>query len=69
MENFLSSNEVFTVDLSGSKSPADVIFELSHVLDNNKAFGKNIYLKLANIDLSQSQLLSLKSLISSINSK
>ena len=69
MENFLSSNEVFTVDLSGSKSPADVIFELSHVLDNHKAFGKNIYLKLANIDLSQSQLLSLKSLISSINSK
>lgn len=69
MENFLSSNEVFTVDLTGSKSPADVIFELSHVLDNHKAFGKNIYLKLANIDLSQSQLLSLKSLISSINSK
>ena len=68
MENFLNNNEVFTVDLSSMNSPADVVFELTHVLDDNKAFGKKISLKLADIDLSKAQLLSLKSLISSINS-
>ena len=68
MENFLSSNEVFTIDLSALKTPADAVFELSQYLDDSKAFGKKIYIKLANIDLSQDQLLSLKSLISSINS-
>ena len=68
MENFLNSNEVFTLDLSALKSHADVIFEISQFLDDDKAFGKKIYIKLSDIDLSQDQLLSLKSLISSINS-
>ena len=69
MENFLSSNEVFTIDLSASLTPADVVFELSQFLDDSNSFGKKVYLKLANMDLSQAQLLSLKSLISSINSE
>ena len=68
MENFLNNNEVFTLDLSAFKSHADVIFEISQFLDDDKAFGKKICIKLSDIDLSQDQLLSLKSLISSINS-
>ncbi len=61
-------NKRFIVDLSQAKSPADVVFEISNVLENPDAKNRKIWLKLGNVSLNQSQLLSIKSLISSINS-
>ncbi len=61
-------NKRFIVDLSQAKTPADVVFEISNVLENPEAANRKIWLKLGNIALNQSQILSIKSLISSINS-
>lgn len=61
-------NKRFIVDLSQAKSPADIVFEISNVLENPEAANKKIWLKIGNVALNQSQILSIKSLISSINS-
>lgn len=61
-------NKRFIVDLSQAKTPADVVFEISNVLENPDAANRKIWLKLGNVALNQSQILSIKSLISSINS-
>ena len=61
-------NKRFIVDLSQAKSPADVVFEISNVLENPDAKNRKIWLKLGNVALNQSQLLSINSLINSINS-
>ena len=61
-------NKRFIVDLSQAKTPADVVFEISNVLENPDAKNRKIWLKLGNVSLNQSQILSIKSLISSINS-
>lgn len=59
----------FIVDVSNAVSAADIVFELSNILDLPEAREKNICLKLGSIDLSQSQLLSIKSLIESLCSE
>lgn len=66
MENF--DNDVYIIDLSYAVSASDIVFELSSIIDNAMAKNKKIALKLGNVDLNQSQLLSICSLISSINS-
>ena len=66
MEN--STDNLYVIDLTYAKSPADVVFELSSVIDTDAAHNQKVFLKLGNVDLNQSQLLSINSLINSINS-
>ena len=61
-------NKRYIIDLSQAQSPADIVFELSTIIEKEEAANKKIWLKLGNITLNQSQLLSINSLISSINS-
>lgn len=58
----------FIIDLSNAKDSAEIIYELSSILEMPDAKDKNICLKLGDIDLTQSQLLSIKSLITSMSS-
>lgn len=62
------NENVYLIDLSHVKTAADIVFDLSSVLDGEEARNKRICLKLGQIDLNQAQLLSIKSLINSINS-
>ncbi|MDD3238358.1 MAG: septum site-determining protein MinC [Candidatus Gastranaerophilales bacterium] len=62
------SENVYVIDLSYVKTPAQIIYDLSTILDSEEAKDKDVCLKLGTIELNQSQLLSIKSLISSINS-
>lgn len=59
----------FILDLSTAKDAAEIIYELSNILEIPDARGKKVCLKLGEINLTQSQLLSIKSLVSSINSE
>ena len=65
-QNF--SEDAYVIDLSYATSASDIVFELSSIIDNDRAKNQKIALKLGNVDLNQSQLLSIRSLISSINS-
>ena len=67
MENKTAEN-TYLIDLSYTKTPADVVFELSSVIENEAACNKKVVLNLGDVDLNQSQLLSIKSLINGINS-
>lgn len=58
----------FIVNLSNASNAAEVIYELSSILDMPEAQKKKICLKLEGIDLTQSQLLSIKALIESMES-
>ena len=67
MEQLLNDS-MYTVDLGNIDSAAEIIFQLSTILDNPEVRNKKICLKLGNVDLNQAQLLSIKSLIGGINS-
>lgn len=69
MENNGFVENGFIIDLSNAKDAAEIIYELSSILEMPEAKDKKICLKLGNIDLSQSQLLSIKSLITSMVSE
>lgn len=62
------NDNVYLIDLSYVRTAAEIIYDLSTILDNEEAKNKEICLKLGKIDLNQSQIMSIKSLISSINS-
>ena len=66
MENY-TENE-FVIDLSETKNTAQLATELSSILESNETKGKNVSLNLGDLDLKQSQLLSIKALIESIES-
>lgn len=61
-------NNVYLIDLSHVQSAAEIVYDLSIILDGEEARNKRICLKLGGIELNQSQILSIKSLINSINS-
>lgn len=61
-------NKRYIIDLSQAKSPADIVFELSNIIEKPEAANQKIWLKLGDIQLNQSQILSINSLINSINS-
>lgn len=61
-------NKRYIIDLSQGKSPADIVFELSNIIEKEEAANQKIWLKLGDIALNQSQILSINSLINSINS-
>ena len=58
----------FIENLSNAKNSAEVIYELSSILEMPEARNKKICLKLEGVDLTQSQLLSIKALIESMDS-
>ena len=58
----------FIVNLSNANNAAEVIYELSSILEMPEAQNKKICLKLEGIDLTQSQLLSIRALIQSMDS-
>ncbi|MDD3436340.1 MAG: septum site-determining protein MinC [Candidatus Gastranaerophilales bacterium] len=57
----------FIIDLGDAKDAAEIIYELSRILEMPDTKDKRICLKLGSINLTQSQLLSIKSLISSMD--
>ena len=59
----------FIIDLSNSKNTTQLVFELSSIMEHPDVNGKNIYLKLGDLDLKQSQLLSIKALIESMDAQ
>lgn len=59
----------FIIDLGNAKDAAEIIYELSSILEMPDAKNKKICLKTGGIDLTQSQLLSVKSLIDSMGSE
>lgn len=59
----------FIVDFSNAKKTSEIIYELSRILDMPEAKAKNVCLKLGSIDLNQSQLISVKALIESMDSE
>lgn len=61
-------NKKYIIDLSQAQAPADIVFELSNVIENPDVANKDVMLKLGIVDLNQSQILSINSLINSINS-
>ena len=58
----------FIIDLSNIQNTSQLVFELSSIMEHPEVKGKNICLKLGSIDLKQSQLLSIKALIESMDS-
>ena len=56
----------FIIDLSNAKNTAQLIFELSSIMEHPDVKGKKVCLKLGSMDLKQSQLLSIKALVESM---
>ena len=56
----------FIIDLSNAKNTTQLVFELSSIMEHPDVKGKRICLKLGSMDLKQSQLLSIKALIESM---
>lgn len=56
----------FIIDLSHASNTAQLVHELSSIMEHPDVKGKRLCLKLGNIDLNQSQLLSIKALIESM---
>jgi len=59
----------FIIDLSNTKNTTQLVFELSSIMEHPDVKGKRICLKLGNLDLKQSQLLSIKALIESMDAE
>ena len=59
----------FIIDLSNTKNTTQLVFELSSLMEHPDVKGKRICLKLGNQDLKQSQLLSIKALIESMDAE
>lgn len=64
----LYNDNNYIIDLRYAKNASDIIFEFSSILENDLVKNKKIFLKLSDIELNQTQLQSIKSLINSINS-
>lgn len=57
----------FIIDLSNAKNTTQLVFELSSIMEHPDVKGKRICLKLGSLGLKQSQLLSIKALIESMD--
>ncbi len=57
----------FIIDLSSAMNTTQLVFELSSIMEHPEVKGKRICLKLGSLDLKQSQLLSIKALIESMD--
>ena len=61
-------DNLYLIDLSYLNTPSEVVYDLSTILDTDLAKNQRVKLKLGNVEFNKSQLLSIKSLIESINS-
>ena len=59
----------FIVDVSNAHKTSEIIYELSRILDLPDAQSKKVCLKLGNVDLSATELTSIKALVESMNSE
>lgn len=59
----------FIVDLASAKKTSEIIYELSRILDMPEAKNKKVCLKLGSVDLSSSELVSVKALIETMDSE
>lgn len=59
----------FIVDLANAKKTSEIIYELSRILDMPEAKNKKVCLKLGNVDLNTSELVSVKALIETMDSE
>jgi septum site-determining protein MinC len=59
----------FIVDLTSAKKTSEIIYELSRVLDMPESKDKHICLKLGSVDLNQSELTSIKTLVELMESQ
>ncbi len=59
----------FIVDLSNAKKTSEIIYELSRILDLPEAKEKKVCIKFGEVSLNQSQLVSVKALIESMDSE
>ena len=59
----------FIIDLSNIQNTSQLVFELSSIMEHPEVQGKDICLKLGRLDLKQSQLLSIKALIESMDAR
>lgn len=64
-----STEKKFVIDLSDIKNTAQLAGELSNILDSSNNEPTDVVLNLGDLSLKQSQLLSIKALIESIDSK
>ena len=66
----MNYNETKTViDLSGAQNISELGLKITTILDSEGVTNKDLFLNLGNIDLKQSQLLSIKALIETMQSK
>lgn len=59
----------FIVDVSNASKTSEIIYELSRILDMPDAQSKKVCLKLGSVDLSVTELTSIKALVESMNSE
>lgn len=59
----------FIVDVSNANKTSEIIYELSRILDLPDAQSKKVCLKLGSVDLSATELVSIKALVESMNSE
>lgn len=59
----------FIVDVSNASKTSEIIYELSRILDLPDAQSKKVCLKLGSVDLSSTELTSIKALVESMNSE
>lgn len=68
VQEFSYSDDLYLIDMSYLNSPSELVYDLTSVLDNEQAKNRRIKIKIGGIDLNQAQLMSINSLIMSINS-
>ena len=59
----------FIVDVSNAGKTSEIIYELSRILDLPDAQSKRVCLKLGSVDLTTTELTSIKALVESMNSE
>lgn len=59
----------FIVDVSNARKTSEIIYELSRILDLPDAQSKRVCLKLGSVDLTPTELTSIKALVESMNSE
>ena len=59
----------FIVDVSNARKTSEIIYELSRILDLPDAQSKKVCLKLGSVDLTSTELTSIKALVESMNSE
>lgn len=59
----------FIVDLSNAQKTSEIIYELSRILDMPEAKSKKVCLKMGDVDLNISELISIRALIETMDSE